>query len=75
MIHFKNLLCEQGNNVSLGRTAFWLLFGIVLYIAAKTGVVSDSLMYLTTALLAYNLGKKFPIISKNGTQEITPPTP
>ena len=63
-MHIKDLIIEgERNKLSLGRVAFWALFGVVLYQAFTTGRVDFSLIELSGLLLMYSAYKKWPKIS------------
>lgn len=68
-MNFKHLISENGNDASIGRLAFWIVFAIIIWYWIKAGLKIDinisvpdipqSLEYIFYSLLLYNSGKKF----------------
>lgn len=65
--NWSSLFLENGK-VSLGRIAFWICFGVLVWFWIRAGLIidvnvtipdaPDSLQYTVLYLLAYNMGKK-----------------
>ena len=63
-MNIRHLITENGDDLSLGRIAFWVAFVIIIAFWVKTFFYGtpdapDSLLYSFFSLLAYNTGKKF----------------
>lgn len=64
-MRFINLISDDNENVSLGRIAFWIVFGFVIYsfVAPIIGAeykLPGHLMEVFWGLLGYNVFKKIP---------------
>jgi len=54
----KNLISEDGKQISIGRLTFWLLLFVCLWFWFHRAETPQTLFDAWTAMVLYNLGKK-----------------
>jgi len=57
--YLRPLIEDAKGKVSLGRVAFWIVFGIAMRTLYTTGDLPANVIGLVSCLLAYSVGKKF----------------
>ena len=57
-MRFVSLFSEDNQNISLGRTAFWILLGFSSYFWFKEIKFPETLYYFFSYVTLYNFGKK-----------------
>lgn len=55
---FKPLITDADNLLSIGRTSYWLVFGLTLFLWVAEKSVPDSLVTVLMALMGYEVFKK-----------------
>ncbi|MGE4267191.1 MAG: hypothetical protein AB7F25_07130 [Deferribacterales bacterium] len=55
---FKNLISENGAQISIGRLTFWLLLCVCLWFWLRGADTPNTLFEAWAAMVLYNLGKK-----------------
>lgn len=57
--YLRPLIEDSNRKISLGRVAFWIVFGIAMRSLYITGDLSANVIGLVSCLLAYSVGKLF----------------
>lgn len=57
--YLRPLIEDTKGKISLGRVAFWIVFGIAMRTLYLTGDLSANVIGLVSCLLAYSVGKLF----------------